>query len=232
MKKISIVIPVKNEYKIILENISLIVNYLENNFFQYEILVIENGSTDNTISILQSISSLNQNIKVYSLKKAMFGEAIRIGVTQSKYDIVFVSMDLAMGIDFIMDSYCMLSKYDFVNGSRYIKKDSIDRSFLRKSLSILNIKLSNLIFNCEFTDFDACKAFKNSVGKNLFTISKSNHNFLLTEVLINLVKQGYSFCEIPVIHNEHRKSRFNIYKLILNHLQELVLHKATLMFKK
>ncbi len=65
----SIVIPIYNEEEILLESVNSIIAMCERTELSYELILIENGSTDNTLEIARSLTSKNNSIKVHSLKK-------------------------------------------------------------------------------------------------------------------------------------------------------------------
>jgi glycosyltransferase involved in cell wall biosynthesis len=231
MKQISVVIPVKDESEIIEENLNEIIAYLEANKYDFEILVVENGSIDDTYNKLIGVSRNDKRLKIFHLEQPMFGEAIRIGVLNANYDVVFLSIDLSMGIDFIGQCSKLLETYDFVNGSRYLIDSKIERFFFRRVLSNLNKIISDILFKSSATDYDSCKAFKNKVGEELFVLAQSKHNFLLTEIILLVENFNFSFVEVPIVHIEKRKSRFNITKLAYNQFSEILKYKYNSYFK-
>ena len=64
MKKLSIVIPVRNEEEVIEETIQKLVDVLEKNNIFYEVVIVNDYSTDNTKSVLSHLSAKNNNIKI------------------------------------------------------------------------------------------------------------------------------------------------------------------------
>lgn len=218
---LSLVIPVKDEEKIIEEHIGLVMEYLNQHSISAEIIIVENGSSDNTYAIAKTLAEQHKNILLLQLPDAMFGQAIKTGCLAAKHDIVIMSVDLTMGLDFISFAAELLKKYDIVNGSRFCKGASTNRKNFRRIASGIYHPLARFLFNVNFSDFDGNKALRNSVAKKLVDKTKSKHNFFFTELLVIAHNSNLSIIETPLDHVENRKSRFSIRKLIFHQLNDL-----------
>ena len=96
----SIVIPIYNEEEILLESVNSIISMCERTELTYELLLIENGSTDKTLEIAQSLSNMNNSIKVHSLNQANYGNALKNGFSLAIYDLV-----VAFDIDYYSETF-------------------------------------------------------------------------------------------------------------------------------
>ena len=220
MRKVSVVIPVHNEEEILERNLKKIESYLKSIKAGYEIIVVNNGSSDSTGIILKKLAG--KRIRGFELPYAAFGEAIKVGMLKAKYDVVIYSIDLGFDINFIGSAISALENRDAVLGNRYSRAARINRSLLRNLLSRPYPFVANLVLGCRFHDYDAVKAFRNRPGKELAAMTRSKDNFFFTELLVFLKKSRYSFVEMPVSHMETRKSRFKIYKLVYQQLRDLL----------
>ena len=121
MSKFSVIIPCRDEE----ENVNIIFNNIKKNciFLNYEIIFIDDYSTDTTVKKLEQMSNESENVTFYSNKKKGLGGAIELGLKQSKGDYITIMM--ADGADSVDDlnSYFKIideNKYDAVFGSRMI----------------------------------------------------------------------------------------------------------------
>jgi len=222
MKQVSFVIPLKDESALLSTNIKILIEYLATIHLDYEIILVENGSSDNTWQIANELATDNDKIQALSLDKPLFGQAIKEGLLVVKYDAIVLSIDLSMGLDFIERSATLLQNYDVVNGSRFLQKGDYQRSLLRKLFSSIYHPLASVLFGLNFTDYDGIKAIRKNIAHELGRACVSKHNFFFTEMLIIATRKQYSIIEIPIIHVDNRKSRFNITKLIFHQVYELV----------
>ncbi len=214
MKQVSIVIPVKNEAVLLQTNIGLLVQHLTKIGFHFEIIIVENGSIDNTLAIAHALAASDHRIKVLSLQEALFGEAIKVGCMQALYSIFIYSIDLTMGLDFIEQAYVLLEKYPIVNGSRFMPDSVVERSWFRQIASKVYHPMACWLLGVSFTDFDGLKAMRCDFAKQLLPHTRSKRNFFFTEMLVMAERNGVPVAEIPIDHIENRSSRFSIPKLV------------------
>ena len=133
--KLSIVVPLYNEQSIIKKNIEKIYNYFTDKF-DFEIIVVNDGSIDNSFEIIKNMN-LKNLIKINNPNNLGKGNAIKKGVLNSKGKIVLITdIDLSASIDQFITLYNKhLEGYDIVIGSRstkdakILKKQSIQRIF-------------------------------------------------------------------------------------------------------
>ena len=82
---ISIIIPCFNEEKVISQNIQKIYNFFEDKEYVFEIVVINNASTDNTLKVLIETDK-NYKIKILNEDRQGKGNAVKLGLLNSKYN--------------------------------------------------------------------------------------------------------------------------------------------------
>jgi len=85
MDEVSIIIPVYNEEKILEKNIRILIKYLRKLRLKFEIIIADNGSTDNTSSIAKKISRIYSNVKYIRIDKRGPGEAFKNAIKKAKY---------------------------------------------------------------------------------------------------------------------------------------------------
>ncbi len=214
---ISIVIPVYNErpnIKPLLENT---VSVMRNGRFNFEIIIVDDGSTDGTEELLRDIKREYPELKVLFLRRN-FGQsaALTAGFRYAKGDVI-ITMDGDLQND-PSDIPLLLKKldegYDMVSGWRKNRKDPF---FSRKLPSIVANWLIGRLTGVRVHDYGCTlKAFRKEVCKNL-TLYGELHRFI--PVLISLY--GAKIGEVVVKHNERRggESKYGLnrsYRVILD----------------
>lgn len=146
--KVSVIIPVFNHQGKIAYSISRIKEAIEPYFKDYELIVVNDGSTDNTLRVLEEIAATDEqhlHVLSYTPNRGK-GFAVRHGVLHSHGNIViYLDGDLDISPDLIKDYVERLSDSDLVIGSKRHPKSSItiprSRRFLSKAFNLL-IKLA------------------------------------------------------------------------------------------
>lgn len=163
--KVSIIVPVYNVEKYLRQCLDSILNQ---NFDSYEIIIVNDGSTDKSNIIIEEYQSLYKNIKVLYKSNGGLSSARNAGleVAIGKY-VVFIDSDDIIGKDFILDLYKEAEKYelDVVFGSHVkfygeniealeevIRKNDIYNSKIFTGVEMLYSNLINDDFKPEVWD--------------------------------------------------------------------------------
>ena len=166
---ISIVIPLLNEAESLTELHNWIVSVMQSNSFSYEILFIDDGSTDNSWAVISGLSEKNSNIKgIRFLKNFGKSQALHAGFSKAQGDVIItMDADLQDNPEEIPELYQMITKdnYDLVSGWKKKRYDSVLAKNLPSKLfnwaarRTSGVKLND--FNC------GLKAYKNKVVKHI-----------------------------------------------------------------
>ena len=201
--KYSIVIPCFNEENSVFK----VVNAICIKFPNILVVVVDDGSTDNSYLELQKIESKNLNLfknennygKGYSIRKGL--ENIK-----NKSDIViFTDADEEINIDDISKLISLYEKFDYdsVFGSRFLKmnfSEKVNMGFHRYLANILLTKLSNLRLNQNLTDMEtALKSFKTKYVNKLNL--QSDRFEIEPEIVKGLSNLNIKIMEVPVSYN-------------------------------
>ncbi|OGH46910.1 MAG: glycosyl transferase [Candidatus Levybacteria bacterium RIFCSPLOWO2_12_FULL_39_17] len=206
-KDFSIVIPIYNEQESIRELISNIKRAFSGVKKTYEMIFIDDGSTDKTLSILKNVRTENKDIKIYSFRKNLGkSPALMLGFARSTgKTIVTLDADLQDDPSNIMALYQKLTKngYDIVTGWRKDRKDNI---FKIMSSQIFN-KIVSVLFGLKLHDLNSgLKIYKSEAAKDL-KIYGGMHRF----IPIIAQEMGYKVAEKEILHHP-RKYGFSKYK--------------------
>lgn len=209
---ISIVIPVYNEegnLKELYEKLSNVLRVITENF---ELIFVDDGSTDNSFNILKGISTVDKKVKVIKLRRN-FGQsaALTAGFDYSRGDLI-ITMDGDLQND--PDDIPLLLKkindgYDIVNGWRADRKDLF---FSKKLPSKISNWLASKLTGVKLHDFGCTlKAFRREVVENM-NLYGEMHRYI--PALASWM--GVSIAEVKVMHHprQYGKSKYGITRLV------------------
>ncbi|WP_456462724.1 glycosyltransferase family 2 protein [Lutibacter sp.] len=166
---ISVVIPLLNEEESLNELYDWIVKVMQSNHYSYEILFIDDGSTDNSWRVIEKLSEKDSNVKGIRFQKN-YGksQALNAGFKKVSGDVIItMDADLQDSPDEIPELYNLIKKenFDLISGwkkKRYdskIRKNLPSKLFNAAARKTSGLKLHD--FNC------GLKAYKNEVVKNI-----------------------------------------------------------------
>lgn len=229
MDKVSIILPTYNSSKYIDKLCSSILNQTHQNF---EVLVIDNMSNDNTIQKIQDWTKEDKRFKYHVIdNKGVIGKSRNLGISKSNCDyLAFHDSDDFWYRKKLEISLKYLKKYDFTY--HYLR--TIDKkNFLLNYRKLFSYQLSNEPFidlltkgNPISTSSVMCK--KSIFEKeNLFSEEKKLIGIEDYDCWVNLSKKGYRFKEIPILlgryligysNTSHKIKKNSCYKIfyILN----------------
>ena len=224
--KVSIIIPVRNEELVIKKIIDQLENNLEN--IPYEIVFINDFSTDNTVKVLEKIIGQKVQFKIYNNKRKGLGGAITEGINRSTGDSICIMMsDLSDNIEDFKKYYKIISEEDIdaVFGSRFIKGSNII-DYPKKKLilnRIFNI-ITKLLFISDYNDFtNAFKIYKkNALLKTFPIVSESFNIFLELPLKIISRKMKYKIVPISWTNRKEGDSKFDLKELKAKYLFTLI----------
>ena len=176
---ISVVIPLLNEDESLNELHDWIVKVMQSNRYSYEILFIDDGSTDNSWNVIETLSQKNVNVKGLRFQKN-YGksQALNAGFKEVQGDVVItMDADLQDSPDEIPELYNLIKNdgFDLISGwkkKRYdskIRKNIPSKLFNAAARKTSGVKLND--FNC------GLKSYKKEVVKNI-DVSGEMHRYI------------------------------------------------------
>jgi len=176
---LSIIIPLLNEQESLPELHQWIVKVMTTHNYTYEVIFIDDGSTDNSWQIIADLSKSNPNVKgIRFLRNFGKSQALHAGFAKAKGDVVItMDADLQDSPDEIPDLYNMVTQQDFdlVSGWKKKRYDSVvAKNLPSKLFNWAARKTSGVYLN----DFNCgLKAYKNLVIKNI-EVSGEMHRYI------------------------------------------------------
>ena len=222
---LSLIIPCFNEEKILDISLAEIESVLENSRISYEIILIDDKSTDKTVKSLKKYEKKKNYFVYYHTINKGRGKTVSDGILVSKGKVVgFIDIDLEvfpLYIPYFVNKI-LKCEADIVTGHR-IYRDSISslhRMILSRGYSILVRKL--LSINLKDTE----TGYKFFNRKKIIPILKqttSNHWFWDTEIISLAYKNKLKIIEIPVLFLRRldKKSTVNVAKDAFDYLVHL-----------
>lgn len=196
MNNISFFLPAYNEADNLSKQVAIVYRYLKKRFKKYEIIIINDGSNDNTGDIAQNLSKKYKNIKIITHKKNKgYGAALVSGFKYSRYEMVaFTDADLQYDINDLTNMIEKIKDYDCIIGYRK-QRETLFRKFNARAWSILIY----FLFKYNFKDIDcAFKLFKKKIINNIQI--ESFGAMASAELLIKISDKKIKILEIPVRH--------------------------------
>lgn len=176
---LSILIPLLNEEESLKELYSWIIKVMQSNNYSYEIIFVDDGSTDDSWQIIESFSNENPNVKgIRFMKNFGKSQALHAGFAKAKGDVIItMDADLQDSPDEIPELYEMIiaQKYDLVSGWKKKRYDSVVAKNLPSKLFNWAARKTSGV---ELNDFNCgLKAYKNVVVKNI-EVSGEMHRYI------------------------------------------------------
>jgi dolichyl-phosphate beta-glucosyltransferase len=232
---LSIVIPAYNEETRLLPTILTIIDYLDRKAEQYEIIIVNDGSTDTTVDIVQKLQKLKPSVQLISLdRNSGKGAAVRKGVMQAQGQLIlFIDADGATPFAEIEKLLSAINEdFDVAFGSRAmpLSDTKVISWFHRKFLGrIFNFFVSKLFSQKVYDTQCGFKLFKHSAAKAIFAIQSLDGFSFDVEVLFIANRLGMKIKEIPVNWSNVSGSKVNVIldgiKMFLDLIRIKLLHR-------
>lgn len=216
---ISIVLPCFNEAKNIQNNIGEVFTYLTQNFSTFEIIAINDGSTDDTLTKLKEFKKANPKVPLRIINKRKNsgkGEAVKTGVLHSRNSVVmFMDADLAIPIyelkkfvKEIENGNALVIASRFISTIKILKPVLWYRSFMEKVFRILRMVVIN---NFEIQDTQCgFKVFARKAALSIFPLLTVKRFSFDVEVIFLAKKMGYKIKELPITLQNPQESHIRI----------------------
>jgi dolichyl-phosphate beta-glucosyltransferase len=202
---LSVIIPAYNEEKRLPTTLEEIDKYLSKQTYDYEIIVISDGSKDNTVNIVRSYSLKIKNLKLIDNKENHGkGYVVRQAMLQAKGDYrLFTDADNSTSIDQVEKMWPFFERdYDIVIGSRDVKGAvlAVPQSFQRRILGDTFNLVVKIVAGFWGISDTQCgfKGFTARAAESIFPKCKIDRWAFDVEILVIAKKMGYKIKEMPV----------------------------------
>ena len=217
----SVVIPVFNEEEIFLDSANKIYVICKEMNKPFEIIFSENGSTDNTVNLIQTFINDNDNCYMIRNEIANYGLALKNGFENAKNELI-ISFDIDyFSQQFLQQSLNLNQEFVALVASKRMSESEDKRTIVRKLATSTFVFILKILFRTSLSDTHGMKAIRrNNVQKEINNVISSQDIFD-TELLIRIEKSGFKIQEVPTKVNEIRPSVSVIFKRIPRTLKSL-----------
>ena len=211
---ISIIIPAFNEEDRIPKTLSKIADYVKKDPDNFEVIVVDDASTDKTSEVSKEFSARIKNLKVLTLEESPFagkGYAVNKGVLASRGDLIlFTDADGSTPIEELDKLLSKISEgYDIAIGSRALQRETVKKrqNFIREYMGrIFNIFVRVLTVKDIVDTQCGFKLFKRETSLDIFKNQKIFDFGFDVELLFAATKKGLKISEVPVLWFNDPKS--------------------------
>lgn len=212
---LSIVIPVYNEEKILEKSVADFIRYFGKNkrVGKFEIILVENGSTDETYKIAQKLE-INNKVKLIRVGEKSLGKALSLGIKKAGFPYVyFDAIDNPFGFQDLEKFLDIISSHDLIFASKNHKysvyKSKISRKIASKILSILN----RLLFALPISDTQGTFMGRREKLVKILPFCTSKGAFFQIQLAIYAIRENLKVAEVPVeFVSSGKKSNFSLLK--------------------
>lgn len=200
INELSIFFPFWNEEKNIEKVVENAKKVTEGVAQKWEIIMVDDGSDDNTLKIAQKLAAKDRRLKVVTHKPNRgYGAALAAGFSHARYNyIVFTDGDLQFDFSEVTKFIEKIPKADIVIGFREKRRDK--KLFKRLLLMYLLKVWDRLLFKFSYKDIDcAFKMFKREAVGQLMPL-RSEGAMVSTEILAKATRKKMKIIEVGVTH--------------------------------
>lgn len=202
--EISITIPIYNEEGGIKKTVNNLVKVFEEKKANYELVLVNHGSWDNTEKIIKEMGEKNKKLTIINLEKNLgYGGGILYGMEHSKGEFIgWTCADEEISAEDVWKIYAAIKnkKYDVVKALRTKRKDGLLRIF---TTFVFN-NLISFRFGFNLKDVNGYPVFFKKDMLEKIKPTEKSHLFNL-DLMKNMNKNNMKILEIPVIHRKRQE---------------------------
>jgi len=222
---LTVVMPAFNEAEILETSVKSVVEGLRARCDPFEVVVVENGSTDGTSAIADSLATSFPEVRAEHRVDADYGRALRAGLLSARGEAV-VNFDTDFfDLDFLDAAVSRVREPEgpaIIVGTKRGKGATDSRAPMRKLATAVFSTLLRVAFGLHVSDTHGIKAMRRSAVEPFARACNSGQDLFDTELILRVERAGLRTAEIPVGVEELRPARTSIAKRVPRTLLGLV----------
>jgi glycosyltransferase involved in cell wall biosynthesis len=201
----SVVVPVYNEAPLLTDAVTRMLRELDALTADFEMVICENGSTDQTPHLTARLGEAHTRITTLHLPVANYGLAMKHGIEACRHEIVIVFNIDFWSAEFARRALAALDACDIVIGSKVAAGADDRRPFFRRVITRGFNRLLHVVFGFRGTDTHGMKAFRRGAVSDLMARCVTSRSIFDTELVLRAEREALRLVEIPVAVREIRQ---------------------------
>jgi len=223
---LSIVMPAHNERTLLESSVREVSDGLRASGRAFELLVVENGSSDATPAIARSLAASVPELQVHTLARADYGAALRTGLLAATGDVV-VTFDVDYyDLTFLDQALALMTRAhqpaDVVLASKRAAGARDERPLVRRIVTATFSLLLRVGFGLRVSDTHGMKALRRAAVEPIARRCRFGSDLFDTELVLRAERAGLVTAELPVRVEERRPSRTPVWRRVPRTLVGLV----------
>lgn len=204
--ELSVVIPVYNEEGILRAAVTMLMNSLDDLGATYEVILTENGSTDETLTIARELGAKWPRLHIVSIPQPNYGRALREGILAARGEFVICDEIDLCDTKFHEQALRMLrqGEADLIVGSKLAGGAADERPLWRHTASLVYTGLLRLLVGFTGTDTHGVKGFRREKLLEVVEACLVDRDVFASEFVIRAHQSRVAIQEIPVRVKEMR----------------------------
>jgi len=216
MLELSIVIPIFNEAAIVADSVAGLLDRLPAICDSFEIVLAENGSTDNTLEVIEDLRARHSIVRYLHVDEPNYGSALKRGILQARGRLVICDEIDLVDLDFYRSALGLLraGHAQMVGGSKLAPGARDERPWLRNlATRVLNGMLRHSL-GFKGTDTHGLKAFVREPMLPVVRACVVDRNLFASELVIRAERAGIDVVEVPLCVVEKRTPTINLFRRV------------------
>jgi len=208
--ELSIVIPARNEAQRLPSTLEKVERYLGGRRMEWELLVVDNGSRDETPRLVEDLARKNPRVKLIREPRPGKGAAVKAGMLAAQGEaVIFSDADLSCPIEEEGKLREALAKgYDIAIASRRLPESQVEKTLKRRIMSALFNWIVQLLALPGIRDSQCgFKAFRREAARRVFGASRVDGFAFDVEILFLALRSGGRIVEVPVRWSQSEGTR-------------------------
>ncbi|MFN2505606.1 MAG: glycosyltransferase [Acidimicrobiales bacterium] len=214
---LSVVMPAHNEEGLLDASVRDVAEALRARGHQFEIVIVENGSTDATAEISRRLAAEVPEVRALSLPDPDYGRALRTGFLDAAGDLVVIFDVDYYEFDFLDRAMAAVEGPDgpdIVIGSKRGEGSVDTRAWQRRLITTVFSSILRFGFGLKVSDTHGIKVVRRAPLKDVAAACRYGTDLFDTELVLRAERAGLKVTEIPVLVEERRPSRSGIARRI------------------
>jgi glycosyltransferase involved in cell wall biosynthesis len=229
---LSVVMPAHNEAAYLESAVREVDEGLRARGHDLEVLVVENGSTDDTLAVARRLADALADVRVLSRPVADYGAALREGMLAARGELL-VTFDVDYyDLTFVDSALELLTGTAptpaIVVGSKRAPGARDERPWLRRLVTTVFSTLLRLVFSLSVSDTHGMKAMRRAPVAPILEQCRFRTDLFDTELVIRTERAGLEVAELPVTAQERRPSRTPIWRRVPRTLVGMIVLRGAL----